>query len=453
MSQINRMAADYTGLGSTGETVLAARHESEAVFLTPLRFDPNAALTRSAKLGSELALPMQQALQGSGDKGLSIDYRGKEVLAVWQYLPHTRLGMVVKIDSEEAFASIDRFTNILLIIALLTVIGVVVAGLVVSRSLASPIIRLTEVAEQIASGDYSGRIDIDSTDEIGALASAFNNMTDNIDRQRHQIMDKSDQIEKRSATLSAANEEIKSFAYIVSHDLRSPLVNMKGFTGELKFTLEEITEKIEALEDKLAPTEREAIHRLIAEDIPESMAFISTSVDKMDAMLTAILKLSRLGRRVLQFEQVDLTEICNNALASLAHQIETTHTTVLLENMPIIYNDRMVMEQIMGNLIGNAVKYLATDRPGRIRIYAETNNSGTVIYVEDNGRGISDDEKEKVFQIFRRGKHQDVQGEGMGLAYVQTLARAQNGSISFESEENKGSTFTVYLPNKPSAQA
>ena len=452
MARFNQIAADYTGMGNSGETVLAAKSEDAVMFLTPLRFDPDAAFRRTATIGSSVALPMQQALSGAGGKGLSIDYRGKEVLAVWQYLPHTRLGMVVKMDADEAFASVSRFTYTLTIITILAVLGILAAALYVSGTITKPIRRLTGAAKHMSGGDYSDRIHVRSSDEIAVLANAFNQMAENLDNYVHKLKDKNIEIEKRSATLSSANEEIKSFAYIVSHDLRSPLVNMKGFTGELAFTLKEMSETIKGIEEKLGQSERETIDRLIDEEIPESMQFITTSVEKMDAMLTAILKLSRLGRRELVIEMIDLEHLCEEILDSLSHQIKESNTEVTLENLPTIENDRIVMEQIMGNLIGNALKYLDPDRPGKITISADRDSDGITISVSDNGYGISSDEKEKVFQIFRRGKHTEQQGEGMGLAYVQTLARAQDGSISFESEENRGSIFTVYLPSKPSSQ-
>jgi len=451
IEHINRMAADYTGLGSSGETVIATRHQDHISFLTPLRFDPDAAFRRTADLGSGLALPMQQALQGVGGKGMSIDYRGKDVLAAWQYLPHTKLGMVVKMDVEEAFAPVNRFTNTLMIIAMLAVLGILVAALYVSGTITRPIRRMTIAAKHLSDGDYSERIQVRSSDEIALLAHAFNQMAENLDAHVHKLKDKTIEVEKRSATLASANEEIKSFAYIVSHDLRSPLVNMKGFTGELQYTLKELSETVKNIEDKLGQSEQETIDRLIDEEIPESMQFITTSVDKMDHMLTAILTLSRLGRRELVFEPIDLKVLCKEIITTLAHQIKETNTKVCMENLPVIENDRVVMEQIMGNLIGNAIKYLDPARPGEINISVEADAEGITIRVNDNGFGISDDEKEKVFQIFRRGKHTDQQGEGMGLAYVQTLARAQNGSITFESEENVGSTFTVYLPVQSSS--
>lgn len=221
---------------------------------------------------------------------------------------------------------------------------------------------------------------------------------------------------------------------------------MKGFTGELEFTLTEITRRIAPLEAGLKEAEKEELRRLIDEDVPESVRFISASVDKMDTMLTAILRISRLGRRVLEIEPIDLHKLCRIALSTLDFQIRKTGTEVTLGELPVIDNDRLVIEQILGNLIGNAIKYLSPERSGKVHIWSESNAQGITIFVEDNGRGIADEEKEKVFQIFRRGRHSDVAGEGMGLAYVQTMVRAQNGSISYTSVENEGSTFTVYLP-------
>jgi len=329
----------------------------------------------------------------------------------------------------------------------------------VGREIISPLQEATVVVSKYAQGHLGRRIHIRSQDEIGQLATAFNIMADHINEFRLEIESKNKELEasdiqlrQRLATLAAANEEIKSFAYIVSHDLRSPLVNLKGFTSELGFTLKEISEKIAQIEGRLDNADREEIKRLIEDDVPESMSFINTSVTKMDAMLNAILKLSRLGRYRLQFEAIDLHELCNSVLETYASHIRDTGIEITCGELPDIFNDRPIMEQIMGNLIGNAIKYLSPDRRGQIRIWSENNSQGITISVEDNGRGIADDEKEKVFQIFRRGRHQDVVGEGMGLAYVQTLARAQNGSISYTSKEDEGSTFSVYLPNRSSEE-
>jgi len=334
---------------------------------------------------------------------------------------------------------------------------VIFPTIIFSRSITRPIEKLQKTTSLYAHGTFDIRSEINSTDEIGQLAATFNTMADNMKDYNRQIREKNSElasyseqleqrVEERTATLAAANEEIKSFAYIVSHDLRSPLVNMKGFTGELDYTLKEVSAKIAAIESRIDLNERQEMQQLIEEDIPESMKFITTSVERMDHMLTAILNLSRMGRRSLKIEAIDLHALCSETLSTLAYQIEQHATEIELGYLPVIQNDRIVLEQMMGNLIGNAIKYLDPERPGKIKISSTQSNSGISISVRDNGRGILPQEEEKVFQIFRRGIHQDVEGEGMGLSYVQTLVRAQGGSISFEPAADFGTVFTIFIP-------
>jgi len=458
MEDLTGLLKSYTGLGQTGE-VVAGILRGDKAYLAPLRNMPSAKFNLEIPMGANKAGPIQQALRGNVDSGFDLDYRGIEVIAAWGYIPEFQMGTVVKMDVDELLAPVMRMQYTTLLIVTFIMFITVIIGYFLAASITAPINTLTEAVMQYAKGDRTIRHKVTRRDEIGLLAHAFNSMADNIDRSSTTIQKKNqaltqaaasleDKVIDRTATLAAANEEIKSFAYIVSHDLRSPLVNMKGFTSELGYALKEVSEKISGIEDKLEKAERDDLNRLFEDEIPESMHFITTSVDKMDAMLTSILKLSRLGRRELQFEAIDLKKLCDDALMSLAHQIDETGTAISFGELPVIDNDRMVMEQIMGNLIGNAIKYLSPGRPGEIRIWSESNDKGIAISVQDNGRGISDAEREKVFQIFRRGRHQDVVGEGMGLAYVQTLARAQNGSISYTSIEDQGSTFTVFLPHQ-----
>jgi signal transduction histidine kinase len=110
-----------------------------------------------------------------------------------------------------------------------------------------------------------------------------------------------------------------------------------------------------------------------------------------------------------------------------------------------------VIEQIVGNIMGNAVKYLDHGRPGEIEVTGEANGGETIFRIRDNGRGIAEDDMDKVFAPFRRAGKQDTPGEGMGLAYVQTLVRRHNGRIWCESELEKGTTFTFTISN-PSEQ-
>jgi signal transduction histidine kinase len=169
----------------------------------------------------------------------------------------------------------------------------------------------------------------------------------------------------------------------------------------------------------------------------------------MDRLINAILKLSRLGRQELKPKKVDMAQLASSILKSLKHQLEQRQTTVIMGDLPVVIADWNAMEQIMGNLLDNAVKYLVPDRPGRIEIDAETAAGMDVFHIRDNGRGIAAEDLEKVFEIFRRAGRQDIPGEGMGLSYVKTLVRRQGGSIRCISQPGKGTTFSFTIPRTP----
>jgi signal transduction histidine kinase len=133
-------------------------------------------------------------------------------------------------------------------------------------------------------------------------------------------------------------------------------------------------------------------------------------------------------------------------LQTLARQIEQRQVEVTVGALPGVVADRTSMEQIVGNLLTNAVLYLDTDRPGEIEITGERDHNETTFLVRDNGCGIAEEDMEKVFAPFRRAGGQDVPGEGMGLPYVQALVRRHGGRIWCESQPGKGSTFYFTIP-------
>ncbi len=249
-----------------------------------------------------------------------------------------------------------------------------------------------------------------------------------------------------SADLQEINEELKNFAYIVSHDLRAPLVNIKGFSEELSRSLKEINPCFQKHLPMLEEAERETIAPILTKDVPEALAFIGTSVNRMDNLINAILKLSRAGRRRLLPEPVSVHDLVQGILKSLGHQIGSRHICVAVHAMPDVVADRMALEQIFGNLIDNAVKYLDPGRNGELDLSAVRNEDEVIFHIRDNGRGIAQEDIPKIFEIFRRAGRQDVPGEGMGLAYVKTLVRLQGGRIWCESEAGRGSTFSFTLP-------
>ena len=255
-----------------------------------------------------------------------------------------------------------------------------------------------------------------------------------------------EQLQRYAAELERANEEVKQFAYIVSHDLRAPLVNLKGFAAELRSAFDVVVAAANAALPGLEESQRRDVTMAIEEDVPEALGFIDSSTSHMDHFIGAVLKLSRLGRRDLHPEVVDMEALTSAALASLAHQIEERQAQVTMGYLPLVVADRTAMEQIMGNILGNAVKYLDPDRPGTIDISAKKDHDEVTFCVRDNGRGISAEDMPKVFAPFRRAGAQDVPGDGMGLPYVQTLVRHHGGRIWCESELGVGSTFAFALP-------
>jgi PAS domain S-box-containing protein len=283
-------------------------------------------------------------------------------------------------------------------------------------------------------------------DEEGRYKGSYGFITDITERKQIE-----DRLQRYADELERSNEEVKNFAYIVSHDLRVPLVNLKGYSAELGAALEILGANFDAVLSQLPDEKRSEVVMALHEDIPEALEFITNSVSRMDSFINAVLILSRLGRRELKAEPIDMNALVKTIVEGMSHQIQEKGITITVAPLPEVVADRTAMEQIMGNILGNAVKYLDHERPGEIEVTGEANGGETAFRIRDNGRGIAADDMEKVFAPFRRAGKQDTPGEGMGLSYVQTLVRRHNGRIWCESELEKGTTFTFTISN-PSEQ-
>ncbi|MES2495590.1 MAG: ATP-binding protein [Pseudomonadota bacterium] len=256
-----------------------------------------------------------------------------------------------------------------------------------------------------------------------------------------------DAVAIRTTDLQRANDEIQRFAYIVSHDLRSPLVNVMGFTAELEAAIGPLQGFVQEVARDKPELVTEDIRLAVEEDLPESVGFIRTSTHKMDRLINAILRLSREGRRTIVPEALDLDRLANGVIDNLRHRIDELGVTAdIVPGMPRIVADRLALEQILSNLVENAVKYLKPGRPGEVSISATTAPGRVLISVADNGRGVDRRDHDRIFDLFRRSGEQDQPGEGIGLAHVRALAYRLGGTISVESELDKGSTFIVNLP-------
>jgi hypothetical protein len=259
----------------------------------------------------------------------------------------------------------------------------------------------------------------------------------------------------RTADLTEANEEIQRFAYIVSHDLRSPLVNIMGFTSELEALRKDIFEQVGKLSADLAALKAEAaavktqadIERLGA-DFDEAIRFIKSSIGNMDRLINAVLKLSREGRRQFTPQRVDMNAMLEQIVQTVTHRAAEQGAAITVGDLPPVESDRLAIEQIFANLVDNALKYGRPGEPLRIEISGRGNATHVVYEVRDNGRGIAAQDHQRVFELFRRAGTQDRPGEGIGLAHVRALVRRMGGNIGLNSELGKGSTFTVTLPRR-----
>lgn len=254
-----------------------------------------------------------------------------------------------------------------------------------------------------------------------------------------------ERVRERTVGLRRANEEIQRFAYIVTHDLRAPLVNIMGFTGELETSLDTLKGYMGSVED--GPLSRDA-KRAVDEDVPEALGFIRSSTRKMDGLINAILKLSREGRRPLKPERIMLEAMLRASADAVRHQVGEAGGTVSLDvKVPSIVTDRLTLEQAFGNLLDNAVKYREPGRPLAVSVRAlPAKGNRVAIEFSDNGRGIAEPDHERVFELFRRSGKQDTAGEGIGLAHVRSGIRNLGGDITVASSLGVGTTFTITLP-------
>lgn len=302
------------------------------------------------------------------------------------------------------------------------------AGLVLafSRGFARRIGTLAENARRLAEGKALAE-PIVGGDEIGQLDGVFHAM---------------------ARSLKERGQENEMFIYSVSHDLRSPLVNLQGFSRELAYTAADIRKAVEPLEKPPAAAAR--LERLIEHDMPDSIHFIQNAVTRLSAIIDSLLRLSRAGRVEYRMQPLDLDATLGRVVEALRDSIAEKGAEVAVDDLPPALGDPTIVEQVFANLLSNAVKYLDPARPGRIEVGAEPDGGDApgfrTYHVRDNGLGIPEAHQAKLFLAFQRLHPGVAQGEGIGLALVRRMVERHGGKIWAESEAGVGSTFFVTLP-------
>ena len=229
------------------------------------------------------------------------------------------------------------------------------------------------------------------------------------------------------AELEAKNAELERFTYTVSHDLKSPLITIKGFLG--------------LLEGDLA--------RGDADKLKNDIRRISHAADQMKILLDELLALSRIGRMVNPSEEMSLADLAHEAQKLLSGLISERNVQLEIStDLPSIYGDRSRLFEVYQNLIDNAVKYMGNQPKPYIEIGSRQENGNTVFYIKDNGMGIDSRYHEKIFNLFEK-LDSEAEGTGIGLALAKRIIELHGGLIWVESEGlGKGSTFCFTLPGE-----
>jgi PAS domain S-box-containing protein len=246
-----------------------------------------------------------------------------------------------------------------------------------------------------------------------------------------------DEIEKK-------NKELEEIIDFTSHDLRSPLISVIGFSKNLEENFQDISSIIES--DKSSIRLEEMLTPLI-KDISESIGYVRSSALNMDALLTGLSKVLRIGYVPLEKEQLDMNMLISDIKNIIEFQMKETGAALEISDLPPCIGDKDQIHQLFANLLGNALKYLDPCRPGVIRVsgYVDENNQ-SVYCVEDNGIGISPEHHKKIFGMFHQIEPSRGKGQGLGLTIVSRILDRHNGNIWLESDHGKGSKFFVSLP-------
>lgn len=351
-----------------------------------------------------------------------------------------------------SLAVLNQRTGQILRAALLLAILYVVAGcwalFFIQRAIARPIRLLAEGARAIGAGDLTRRIEVRTRDEIEDLAETFNQMAvqlqQAVDEERLHVRQRETLLEN----IESKNRELESLVYVVSHDLRSPLVNIQGFSQILQQQAEELVASTrDLLRDSGADAEAMARLDAVADrEIPESVGFILAGAVKMNTLLNGLLAVSRSGRAPMSIRQIDAGRLFGDILAAQQFQLSEISSTVHMGDLPQCHGDPALLNQIFSNIISNAIKYRDQQRALVIDISGIEKETTVEYCVRDNGRGIEARNLDRIWTAFYRvdGSASDA-GDGLGLAIVKRLVDRHLGRVRVESGPGCGTAFYVEL--------
>lgn len=271
--------------------------------------------------------------------------------------------------------------------------------------------------------NFSIRLPVTGKDEISTLSGAFNSMLAQIEKMqgtlRHNNVELEKRVKRRTAELERANQELERFVYVASHDLQEPLRTITNYTGLLE----------KGYATQLDDTANKYLSRTLR------------ASSRMRTLIRDLLELSRIGRDA-QFTQVDTNEIMKETIAQLNAAIEESHTTITFTGLPVLTANEVELKLLFQNLVSNAIKFRKPDGAPEINVSAVDRDTHYLFAFADNGIGIEEQYKERIFIVFQRLHGKDeYAGTGIGLATCQKIVALHKGEIWVKSKPGEGSTF------------
>ncbi len=353
-------------------------------------------------------------------------------------------GRLVKLSNAEV-ADINRRTMIFIpIVALALSAATLWTSSRISRSITGPVSRLRRGVEAIGYGELSYRVGRISDDELGQLATAFDQMSEKLDvitvsrdelsreveerkRIEAELREHQQRLKNLLTDLERSNKDLEQFAYVASHDLQEPLRMVSSY--------------VQLLAKKYGGQ--------LDEQAQKYINFAVDGSERMQKLIEGLLSYSRLSRGKTDFKAVDMNAAFEAAASNLAAAFRETGASLTKSELPVVPGDETQIIQLFQNLLANAVKFRRPDTRPAIRVNASESQASWVFSVADNGIGILPEYYAKIFLIFQRlHTRREYPGTGIGLALCKKIVERHHGRIWVESKADSGTTFFFTIPRE-----
>ncbi|MCK4530918.1 MAG: HAMP domain-containing protein [Candidatus Marinimicrobia bacterium] len=431
LDHLHKITTDVTGLGETGEIFLLNK---DLYMMSPSRFIKDTFLKQKVDTPES-----RECWKISGEKeeierkevDSYKDYRGKIVIGTHYKIEGIDWCLMSEINRKEAFAPITQLTIITILFFAIILVLCLIVSVLISKIIINPIVKMHRGSEEIIKGNLDYKIGVKQKDEIGGLSQAFDEMTLNLKKSKEKIEKYSEHLEKlveqRTNELQISNKELEAFAYSVSHDLRAPLRHIYGFS--------------ELLGKRISNT--------LDEKSLKQLRNITEAAEQMRKLIDDLLAFSRIGRAEMNKSVFDFKHIIKKIQQEMELGIKGRKVIWKIGQFPKVYGDPSLLQQVLVNLVSNAVKFTSKRKEAKIEIDSQNKEKEYIFYVRDNGAGFDMRYKEKLFKVFQRLHSKDeFEGIGIGLANVHRIISKHGGRVWAESTLGEGATFYFSLPKK-----